>query len=192
MIAFGTRPCSISLSLNDEGKDMITYISPSGELSFPTEVAPLYIAMKNQLVSIKTIVAKRVVILGGSSQSYSYLETLCSVPNIYYPNIYFILETIPNCLKSQATLENHNFIFNSGLNSEESKDNDDLCGCLTSQDLDMPTLNELSAMSFSARVNIIQGKLTDIDRENKAIILSDELVVEYDFLLISTWTQGIN
>jgi NADH dehydrogenase FAD-containing subunit len=64
-------------------------------------------------------------------------------------------------------------------------------GCLTPQDVDAPFLSEQRSMGYAYRINIIKGRLTDIDRENKAVVVSDELVIEYDYLLISSWTQGM-
>jgi NADH dehydrogenase FAD-containing subunit len=38
---------------------------------------------------------------------------------------------------------------------------------------------------------LVRGYLTDIDRENKSIVVSDEIAMEYDVLLIASPNQGI-
>ncbi|RYH29030.1 DUF4821 domain-containing protein [archaeon] len=142
--------------------------------------APLYCLVKHHLAKGKTIVGKRVVIAGGSAQSYAFLETLCALQDIYLPNIYMVLSIPPPPLKETDYLM---------IDAEESKHDEEFSGCLSLQDVDYPTSIELWAMGYFHRVNVVRGHLTDIDRENRAVVLSDELVLEYDYLLISTSTQ---
>jgi NADH dehydrogenase FAD-containing subunit len=37
---------------------------------------------------------------------------------------------------------------------------------------------------------LVQGRLTDIDRKNRAVIVSDEVIVEYDVLVLASGVQG--
>jgi NADH dehydrogenase FAD-containing subunit len=45
-------------------------------------------------------------------------------------------------------------------------------------------------MGLAHRVTIVKGRLTDIDRDNRAIVISDEIVVEYDLLVLAAGVQG--
>lgn len=139
--------------------------------------SPLFCIVKHHLSHRKDIVAKRVVIAGGSSHSFAFLETICSVQDVYFPNVYMVLSIPPPPMKDDSE------------SSEESKHDEEYSGCLSLQDVDFPTTEELWCMGYRHRINILRGHLTDIDRENRAVVLSDELVLEYDYLLISTYSQ---
>jgi NADH dehydrogenase FAD-containing subunit len=52
------------------------------------------------------------------------------------------------------------------------------------------TEQELNALGLPARCTLVQGRLTDIDRKNRAVIVSDEVIVEYDVLVIASGMQG--
>jgi hypothetical protein len=196
------------------------------EVALPQEDCPLYMLSKGFLCHYKTIVSKRMVIIGGSSHSQAFLETLTSISHLYLPNIYYIVDILPAAyrLADQQTSAagatagggangapaggnpnvttaggNGNILTSASMMIHPSKyvEEADLYrydldqnGCLTIQDIDQPLQSETWAMGFAYRCNIIKGRLTDIDRENKAVVISDELVIEYDYLLISSWTQG--
>lgn len=68
---------------------------------------------------------------------------------------------------------------------------DNYSGCLSPKDVDDYTEDELYALGLSNRVTLVQGKLTDIDRKNRAIIVSDEVIVEYDVLILASGCQDI-
>jgi hypothetical protein len=63
-------------------------------------------------------------------------------------------------------------------------------GCLSAKEADIPLNRELLAMGLAHRVTIVKGRLTDIDRDNRAIVISDEIVVEYDLLVLAAGVQG--
>jgi hypothetical protein len=179
--AFYRRPASISPA---EGGD---------ENSLPNipvfhEDSPLFCITKSALPFKKMVVATRVVILGGSPHSFACLETIFSVPNVYYPNIYFVLEVVPAPMKRH---DGHHSVFDNDNILDDPAFGSKYCGCLSVQDVDFPKTSELFAMGYSFRVNIIKGHLTDIDRENRAVVVSDEFVIEYDYLILSTHIQGI-
>mmetsp|Transcript_16681 Transcript_16681/g.28251 ORF Transcript_16681/g.28251 Transcript_16681/m.28251 type:complete len:1262 (-) Transcript_16681:1911-5696(-) len=138
---------------------------------------PLYCITKHFLSHPKDMMGKRVVVIGGSSHSYALLNTLCSIPFINLPNIYLVLEKPPAPLRIGQEYE------------EESKFDDDYSGCFSMQDDQYPFERELYAMGLGHKVNLVEGHLTDIDRENKAVVVSDKIIIEYDILVISTATQ---
>eukprot|EP00981_Chlorochromonas_danica_P004114 scaffold801_cov178-Ochromonas_danica.AAC.19 len=158
-----------------------------GDLDVLQADSPLFCLTKFQLAKRKDIVAKRVIIAGGSSHSYAFLETLCGVSDVYYPNIYFIAPIPPLPLKENDLGLPENTI--EEIKHDNGEDYYYYSGCLSLQDVDFPHANELWAMGYRHCIHVIRGHLTDIDRENRAVVISDELVLEYDYLLISTNTQ---
>lgn len=156
------------------------------------EDAQLFCILKPSLAFKKSLIATRVVILGGSAHSQACLETICSVPYVYYPNIYYIVEVVPGPMKGLLNTGSSNTTETSAAIDElhSKQDKEYYGGCLSLQDVEHPSEGELHAMGYAHRINIIKGHLTDIDRENKAVVISDEFVVEYDYLIISTYQQG--
>jgi hypothetical protein len=165
-------------------------IAPSSvvPIAIPREDSPLFCLTKSTLAQRKTIVARRMVIVGGSSQSYAFLETFTSPPAFYYPNVYFILGVLPSPLRPTTTSSTTATATGGGAAEVSSWLEDDFSGCLSPKDVDFPLLNELWAQGYQHRVNVLRGHLTDIDREHRAVVVSDELVLEYDFLLLSSPT----
>lgn len=62
-------------------------------------------------------------------------------------------------------------------------------GCMSVQDLSDPIDTMMAAFGLSDRIIVIRGRLTDIDRTNKAIVISDETIVEYDVLVVASCAQ---
>lgn len=158
------------------------------EDSIPKADSPLFLMTKNQLSSWKVINAQRLVIAGGSTQSWSCLETIVSVPGVYYPNLFLVLGLPPKSLLLSSTAAKEET--KSDEDSPSSALEDDLSGCLSLKDVDLPLPHELKSMGYVHRAGIVKGHMTDIDREHHAVVISDELVIEFDYLLISTPTIG--
>lgn len=181
--------------INNSSRPELKHPTTLELLSLPQENCPLYLVTKGSLSHYKKIISKRIVIIGGSVHSYAFLETLCSIHYLYLPNIYFIIDILPTSFRLNTEIAGNYSILTNSMFSIPSKYSDqwkfdiEQNGCLSVQDIDLPYLSEQWAMGYAYRINIIKGRLTDIDRENKAIVVSDELVIEYDYLLLSTWTQ---
>ena len=154
---------------------------------------PLYFISKKNLSHSKLTVTKRVVVVGGSSHSYALLETLCSVSYLNLPNVYLIIEKPPLPLsRVEDGSQTENAEDGGGSSSEESKLDDEYSGCLSLHDVEYPFEQELFATGLIHKVNVVTGSLTDIDRENKAVVVSDEMAIEYDVLVLSTNSVGNN
>jgi len=151
---------------------------PSASIGGLPNDCPLYCITKHFLSNPKDTIARRVVVIGGSSQSYALLDTLCSVPYLNFPNIFLVMDMPPAAVSLRSEL------------SEESKFEDNYSGCFSMQNEHFPIEQELFAMGLGHKVNLLQGHLTDIDREHKAIVISDEKVLEYDVLVLSSSTRG--
>lgn len=140
-----------------------------------TVESPLFCLSKAMLSQPRTIITTRVVVVGGNASAYAILETLCFIPKVYLQNIFFVVEQPPKALDIYG---------NSPSMATEH------CGSLSEQDADFPGEGELYALGLAHRVVVIRGRLTDIDRDNRAIVISDELVLEYDVLVVAAATQG--
>jgi hypothetical protein len=146
--------------------------------------SPLFLATKKHLSQSKVTIGSRIVVVAGSSYAYSTLETLCFVPHLNFTNIYVVIEKPP----APFLLECGGGTDNQG--SEEGKHGDERPTSLSVHDVDDPLESDLYALGIAFRCTIVLGRLTDIDRGNRAIVVSDELIVEYDVLLISSPSQG--
>jgi hypothetical protein len=143
---------------------------------------PLFLAAKKYLQQPKITISSRIVIVAGSTFAYSTLETLCFVPHLNFANLYVVFEKPPTCFLSEEA---------AASSAEPPYDYTSLSsGCLSVGDVDEMTLRELNAMGMTFKCTLIRGRLTDIDRGNRAIVVSDEAIVEYDVLVISSPSQG--
>jgi hypothetical protein len=160
----------------------------------PNNAAPLYYITKRQLVEPKLVVTTRVVIVAGSSSVYPLLETLLFVPYLNLSNIYLILEAPPASLRKANEVPVASLSPTSpGQRHHHSSTSvsHDYVGSLSISEANDPIDQMIRAMGFNNHVSIIRGRLTDIDRAHKAIIVSDETVVEYDLLVLAPARQDL-
>ena len=145
---------------------------------------PLYMISRNQLSQKKTTVNSRVVIVGGTSYAHAVLETFCFVPHLIFSNIYVVNDR----LSTPFLLEE--FGRSSGEGEQDNMFGTEFSGCLSVRDVDDPPHRDMYALGLAYKSTLVRGHLTDIDRENKSIIVSDEVALEYDLLLIASPNQG--
>lgn len=62
-------------------------------------------------------------------------------------------------------------------------------GCLTCNDAYDMTKEEIQSLGLAHKINLVRGRLTDIDRDNRGIVISNELIFEYDILIITSAPQ---
>lgn len=141
---------------------------------------PLFMITKSKLSHRKTAINSRILIVGGTAYAHAALETFCYFPNLTFSNIYVVndRQSSPFLLGDVAR-----FGGDSTFGSEFS-------GCLSVRDVDDPPLKNLFALGLAYKSTLVRGHLTDIDRENKSIVVSDEVALEYDLLLIASPNQG--
>lgn len=148
---------------------------------------PLFVILKKEISNMKCTIGKRIVIIGGNTVAFKILESIAFAHDKHVSNIYLIMENPPSpwALSSFPTYDE---------TDEESilrkNISDNYSGCLSPKDIDDYTEDELYALGLSNRVTLVQGKLTDIDRKNRAVIISDEVIVEYDVLVLASGCQG--
>ena len=103
----------------------------------------------------------RIVVVGASDTGLSFIETLISIPYINFSNIYLLA---PGGLPyHHISEERQNLKFTS--NSY--------------------TLRELSKLLLENRVNIIDGRIIELLREEKKVVLHDDTVLCYDYLIMT-------
>lgn len=144
----------------------------------PDRSVPLYYLTKRHLSEPKQVVSTRIVVIGGSLAGYALLETLIYVPYLMMPHIYLVMESPPHAVKPN--------------NRSTNSSSNEYAGALSVNDAGEPLDQTIKALGFGHHVTVISGRLTDIDRGNKAVIISDETVVEYDILVIAGETQDLS
>ena len=143
---------------------------------------PLYLMLKKHIAFPKCIVSKRVVVIGGNHSAFALIEKICMSSTIYAHNVFLVMDSTPSPWKSTAELSGPE-------GDDDNRVEDNYSGCLSPEDMNGYNEKELNALGLAHRVTLIQGKLSDIDRKNRAIIVSDEVIVEYDVLVIASSLQ---
>ena len=141
------------------------------------EFYPLFYMQKKKLIDKKANVGKRLVIVGGNSCAFSVLEKIALCHDVHVHNIFLIMENPPQAWNPKQDVDD-----------DEMPDN--YSGCLSLKDLNDMTEQEINALGLSSRCTLVQGRLSDIDRKNRAVIVSDEVIVEYDVLVLAAGMQG--
>jgi adenylate kinase family enzyme len=161
---------------------------------------PLFVITKKDISIKKEIIGKRIVIIGGNTTAFKILESLCFVNEKHLNNIYLVMESSPSAWNYSSYPnedeggEGGGGEGGAGAGADEElvkMIRDNYSGCLSPKDIDDYTEDEIFALGLPNRVTLIQGKLTDIDRKNRAVIISDEAIVEYDVLVLAAGCQGI-
>lgn len=134
---------------------------------------PLYFMTKKMLSSCRLHVTKRIVVVGGNQSAYSILESIVATHHLFVATIILIMESPPQPWSSEVDCNGNMF-----------------SGCLSVKNCDDYSSDEICSLGLNCRVTVVQGRLTDIDRKNKAVIVSNETVIEYDVLIIAGPTQG--
>jgi adenylate kinase family enzyme len=153
---------------------------------------PLFVLLKKDLSKTKEVIGKRVVVIGGSAVAFKILESLCFASGKHLNNLYLVMESSPSAWVDDRPSLPDEEEDGDGDESHRHRHHikDNYSGCLSPKDIDDYTENELFALGLPNRVTLIQGKLTDIDRKNRAVIISDEVIVEYDVLVLAAGCQG--
>ena len=120
---------------------------------------------RRMLSEAKIVKNSRIVVVGASDTSISFIEALLSISYLQFTNIVFV---------APGGLPHNHF---------ESK-NEGLKAYSTSY-----TSEELQKLMLESRVRVINARMVDIDRSDKNIILHDDTVVPYDTLVLGMGIQ---
>jgi len=124
----------------------------------------LYFTTRRLLSEPKILKNARIVVVGASDAGISFVEALLSISYLNFSNI---------TLVSPGGLPHHLAL--------DKKSN--LKASSTSY-----TNEELKKLMLESRINVVDARMTDIDRDDKNIILHDGKVLPYDTLIL---TMGI-
>ena len=155
---------------------------PKAENSPAVESGPLLLLTKNRISKPKTTINSRIVVVGGTNYAYSALEMMCMSPDLTFSNLIVVTEH-----PGTAFSVDEESYLNSGPTTRIG--GTEFSGCLSLQDTEEPSDSVIHSMGLPSKATLVRGHLTDIDRENKSIVVSDELAVEYDVLLIASPSQ---
>lgn len=117
------------------------------------------------LSEAKIVKNSRIVVVGASDTSISFIEALLSISYLHFTNIVLVA---PGGLP----------------NGHYSEKNENLKAYSTSY-----TKEELKKLMLESRVRVINARMVDIDRSDKNIILHDDTVVPYDTLILGMGIQ---
>jgi len=133
----------------------------------PPAEGALFFLTRKLISEPKIINNTRVVVVGGSDAAIALLEALISVPYLHFTNLYFLA---PHALDKLTTPR--------GAAAPSSAPP---FLAATSE----YTATELAALHLGARVRLIDGRLVDLDRRRKAVVLPDDSIVPYDYLVLA-------
>jgi hypothetical protein len=115
---------------------------------------------RRMLSESKIVKNSRIVVVGASDTSISFIEALLSINYLNFTNIVLI---------APGGLPHNHFI--------DKKEN--LKAYSTSY-----TREELKKLMLESRVRVINARMVDIDRSDKNIILNDDSIIPYDTLVM--------
>jgi hypothetical protein len=143
------------------------------------ENGPLFMLTKSRISLPKKTINSRIVVVGGTNYAYSALEVMCMAPDLTFNNIIVVMEHPGTAF----TVDEGTYPGSTSLGGTE------FSGCLSLQDTEEPSDAVIHSIGLPYKATLVRGHLTDIDRDNKSIVVSDELAVEYDVLLIASPCQ---
>ncbi|XP_054239360.1 LOW QUALITY PROTEIN: cilia- and flagella-associated protein 61 [Indicator indicator] len=111
----------------------------------------------------KVSVNTRIVVVGASDVGISFLETLIFCPHLKFNNLTLIsIHGLPG--KDLPGSKHRRFLINSHCFNDE----------------------DYAQMSLCSWVNVVVGKMTSINRPEKYVVVSKEIKVPYDYLVLCT------
>jgi len=120
---------------------------------------------RRMLSEAKIVKNARIVVVGASDTSISFVEALLSISYLHFTSIVLV---------APGGLPNNHFM--------EKKEN--LKAYSTSY-----TREELKKLMLESRVRVINARMVDIDRSDKNIVLHDDTVIPYDTLILGMGIQ---
>ena len=144
------------------------------------ENGPLFIITKNRVSLPKRTVNSRIVVVGGTNYAYSLLEVMCMSPDLTFSNVIVVTERAGTAFAVDDYL---------GGAGHGRMGGSEFSGCLSLQDTEDPMDAVIHSLGLPFKATLVRGHLTDIDRDNRSIVVSDELAVEYDVLVIASPCQ---
>lgn len=137
-------------------RDPLDEVEPPFALCFST---------RRMLSEAKIVKNSRIVVVGASDTSISFIEALLSISYLHFTNIVLLA---PGDLPQRHFADKRE-----GLKAYSTS----------------YTNEELKKLMLESRVRVINARMVDIDRSDKNIILDDETVIPYDTLVLGMGIQ---
>jgi hypothetical protein len=136
----------------------------------------LFLVTRKTMTEPKVVNNARIVVLGSSDASLALLQTLVSVPHLHFSSLYLVAP------KASQRLRAPRGCFASVADADEGREAaaDSFFSRACSY-----TPAEVAALNLGARVQIIEGRMLDLDRQGKAVVMTDGSLVRYDFLVLA-------
>merc|ERR1711871_58140 len=141
---------------------------------------PLYFTTKRLLSDPRIVLPTRIVVIGCNRCAYSVLETLCFIPYLHLVNVFFVADGRPSNWK----YDGYSKVKKNARKPLEGSDETHTAN-LYPCDEDESFEHEIDSLGLSGRVTLVNGRLTDIDRKNKVVVISDSIPLEYDVMVIT-------
>jgi hypothetical protein len=125
----------------------------------------LCFSTRRMLSEPKIVKNARIVVVGASDTSISFIEALLSISYLQFTSIVLV---------APGGLPHNHFL--------EKKEN--LKAYSTSY-----TREELKKLMLESRIRVINARMVDIDRSDKNIVLHDETIIPYDTLILGMGIQ---
>uniref|UniRef100_A0A7S3MYV1 CFAP61 dimerisation domain-containing protein n=1 Tax=Strombidium inclinatum TaxID=197538 RepID=A0A7S3MYV1_9SPIT len=125
----------------------------------------LCFSTRRMLSEAKIIKNARIVVVGASDTSISFIEALLSISYLQFTNIVLV---------APGGLPHNHFV--------EKKEN---LKCYSTS----YTTAELKKLMLESRVRVINARMVDIDRSDKNIVLHDDTILPYDTLILGMGIQ---
>ncbi|GMH79437.1 hypothetical protein TL16_g08145 [Triparma laevis f. inornata] len=161
-VAMWKRSVKVADGEGEEGKEEEKGGEDSGNLFEPTPDTGmgLHFITKRLLTEPKINCNSKIVVVGGSTAGITFIETLLFTPYLNFTNI--------------------SLVSPGGLNVGGGG-NTMLVG-----DEDYPSAGRIVGLGLQNKIRIADASLLELDREAKAIVLSDESILPYDVLILTT------
>jgi len=130
----------------------------AGEAPSPHTGMALHFITKRLLTEPKLNCNTRIVVVGGSTAGISFLENLLFVPYLNFTNVVLVNPT--------------------GLDNVDTN--------MLPVDEDYPSKGKMVCLGLENRIRLARCEMVEVDREAKAIVLSDDSILPYDSLVLAT------
>lgn len=136
----------------------------------------LFLVTRKTMSEPKVVNNARIVVLGSSDASLALLEALVSVPYLHFSSLCLVAP------KASQRLRAPRGTFASVADADEALEAaaDSFFSRACSY-----TPAEVAALNLGSRVQIVEGRMLDLDRQGKAVVMTDGSLVRYDLLVVA-------
>ena len=175
------RQITVSPSLAAEVADL----RGEAEYTRPTADGALFFLTRKLISEPKIVNNSRIVVVGASDAALAFLETLLTVPYLTFTNLFLLAPRAAERLRLPR-----------GAAEDEAADEaTGGGGGAAAADGGAPTAflsrtygysaAELRQLAIGARVRLVESRMVGIERARKAVVLPDDSILPYDYLVVA-------